>query len=113
VTRFTKVAKFICQLFEKQKSQALVKQVYDQFEDGTCHRQGLCSSKSFEFTYLFFCLSVNLRALVALPKLLPPHLSTRTTHEDIVNHIKSFKHLLDKVPSSALLQIAPVSMGRV
>lgn len=52
MARFTKVATFICQFFEKTKSESIVKEVYDQFEDGTCHRLGLCSNKSFVSSFI-------------------------------------------------------------
>ncbi len=49
-------------------------------------------------------------ALLLLPKLLPTVANTRTLKGSELEHIKSYKALLDAPVSSALVQIVPVSM---
>lgn len=76
--------------------------------------QGLRLSSSYLLNFFFFLNSVLLSlgpvsALVLLPKLLNFVMNKNTVSQAHADHIKNYKSTLDGVPSSALVQIVPVS----
>lgn len=59
--------------------------------------------------HALFFLGANC-ALVLLPKLINIVLNKNTTSQVHLDHVKHYKSIIESIPSSALVQIAPVSL---